>query len=175
MRLRAFPMRLRQMRPLDLALAVLVLAGCLAVSEWLGPSEQLAGPATAVDGDTLEIAGTPVRLAGIDAPELRQQCQRRGRPWACGEAARRALEEAIGDGVVTCVSSERDVYGRPVARCRAGTLDLSDHMVRAGLALAFRGRDYAGAEAEARAGRRGVWSGTFQPPAEWRAAHPRRS
>lgn len=173
--LRLANLRLADLRALDIALAVLILAGLLAVSELLGGSEELAGPARAVDGDTLDIAGTHVRLAGIDAPELKQQCQRRGRPWACGEAARRELEEAIRGGTVTCVFRERDIYGRPVARCRAQALDLSDHMVREGLALAYRGRDYAGAEAEARAGRRGVWSGTFEPPAEWRAAHPRRS
>ena len=168
-------MRLVDMRPLDLTLAVLILAGLLAVGEMLGRSEELSGPAYTVDGDTLDIGGTHVRLAGIDAPELKQQCLRRGRPWPCGDAARRALEAAIGGRKVTCVSRERDVYGRPVARCRAGTLDLSDHMVREGFALAYRGRDYAGAEAEARAERRGVWSGTFEAPAEWRAAHPRRS
>ncbi|MFG1298162.1 thermonuclease family protein [Xanthobacter sp. V3C-3] len=163
------------MRPLDITLAVLILAGLAAVTGLLGRNEELAGPATVIDGDTLDIAGIHVRLAGIDAPELKQQCVRRNRPWPCGEAARRALEEAIGGARVSCASSERDVYGRPVARCRAGTLDLADHMVREGYALAYRGRDYAGAEAEARAGRRGVWSGTFEPPAEWRAAHPRRS
>lgn len=163
------------MRYKDISLAVLILAGLVLATEALLRREIREGSAFAVDGDTLDLAGTHVRLAGIDAPELHQDCLRDGRPWACGAAARRALAAALRQGPVSCASSERDVYGRPVARCRVAGLDLSEHMVREGLAIAYRGRAFAAVEAEARAARRGIWVGTFEPPAAWRAAHPRRS
>ena len=36
---------------------------------------ELAGTARVIDGDTIEVAGTRVRLWGIDAPEHDQTCQ----------------------------------------------------------------------------------------------------
>lgn len=41
-------------------------------------AEVVSGPAYAVDGDTLILNDRQVRLAGIDAPELDQSCQRDG-------------------------------------------------------------------------------------------------
>ncbi|MFG1292557.1 thermonuclease family protein [Xanthobacter versatilis] len=163
------------MRIKDLVSAALILGALALLADLLQREETLAGPAFAVDGDTLDLAGTRVRLSGIDAPELRQECMRAGRPWACGEAARRVLQEALRAGPVTCAASRRDKYGRPLAVCRAGGVDLSEHMVQQGFAVAYLGRAYAGAEAEARAAGRGIWGASFQPPVEWRAAHPRGS
>ena len=37
-------------------------------------TDVLAGVATVIDGDTLEIHGTRIRLHGIDAPESAQLC-----------------------------------------------------------------------------------------------------
>lgn len=49
-----------------------------------------AGAVRVLDGDTLDVAGTRVRLFGIDAPETAQTCRRSGRDWGCGaEAAQR--------------------------------------------------------------------------------------
>src|SRR5262245_41250346 len=39
----------------------------------------LAGQATIIDGDTIEIHGTRVRLFGIDAPESAQTCTMGGK------------------------------------------------------------------------------------------------
>src|SRR5690606_10132769 len=47
----------------------------------------VAGPAKVVDGDSLEIGATQIRLFGIDAPEGRQTCARNGTAWRCGEDA----------------------------------------------------------------------------------------
>lgn len=161
------------MRFLDLLLAALVLLGLAVVTQIATRQDLREGVAFAVDGDTLDLAGQHVRIAGIDAPELRQECVRDRRPWACGEAARRALDEAVRRGPVTCASAYRDKYDRPLARCSVGGTDLGELMVREGFAVAYRGRDYAGVEAAAQAARRGIWAGSFQPPADYRAAHPR--
>ena len=163
------------MRIKDLLLAVLILGALTLLADLLRREETLEGQAFAVDGDTLDIAGTRVRLTGIDAPELRQECQRAGRPWACGEAARGVLQAAVRAGPVSCAASKRDKYGRPVGLCRAGGVDLSEHMVQQGFAVAYLGRAYTGVEAEARAAGRGIWGASFQLPVDWRAAHPHRS
>ncbi|QRG07534.1 thermonuclease family protein [Xanthobacter dioxanivorans] len=160
------------MRLFDLLIGALVLLGLAAISVFIQQREETDGAAYAVDGDTLDVAGARVRLAGIDAPELKQECVRDRRSWPCGEVARRVLEESL-KGAVSCAGNGRDPYGRIVARCTVGGQDLADHMVREGLAVAYRGRDYAGSEAQAQAARRGIWAGSFQPPAEYRSDHPR--
>jgi endonuclease YncB( thermonuclease family) len=47
----------------------------------------LAGTASVIDGDTIEVHGQRIRLHGIDAPESRQLCRLDGKPWQCGKDA----------------------------------------------------------------------------------------
>jgi endonuclease YncB( thermonuclease family) len=47
----------------------LVVASCS-----IGRCDDLVGQASVIDGDTLEIHGTHIRLWGIDAPETTQLC-----------------------------------------------------------------------------------------------------
>ena len=130
-----------------------------------------------VNGDTLKVDGRTIRLWGIDAPELVQACERDGRSYACGHEAAAYLRTLLTSVTVAaalevaCAPRTNDRYGRPVALCRLGDMDLGAEMVRAGWALAFaqHGRDYAAQEDEARENRRGLWEGTFEAPWEWRA------
>jgi endonuclease YncB( thermonuclease family) len=73
------------------------------------------------------------------------------------------------------VSTDR--YGRNIAVCQAGGRDLGEEMVRSGFATVIDRRGqanpYRGAQEEARAGKRGLWAGTFDRPGDWRRAHPR--
>lgn len=160
-------------RLLDLAVAIAIIAGLAYLTQLLLREEKLAGPASAVDGDTLDLVGEHIRLQGIDAPELDQTCARDGHTWACGQAARRALADALRRGPVACAYTERDVYDRPLARCSVKGEDLGALLVAQGLAIGYRSRDYAAQEAEARDKKRGLWAGAFQRPVEYRAAHPR--
>src|SRR5690606_26832850 len=58
------------------------------------------GHATAIDGDSLYVAGREVRLMGIDAPEGQQLCRRGGAKWECGEAATQELAGLISGQIV---------------------------------------------------------------------------
>lgn len=138
------------------------------------PGETLAGRASVIDGDTLDIHGTRVRMFGIDAPESAQSCERAdGTPYRCGKDAANALDARIADRPVRCEPRDTDRYGRTVAVCSVAGEDLNAWMVRSGLAVAYTryGADYAGAEREARLARRGIWAGRFEEPSEYRSAH----
>jgi len=138
--------------------------------------QTISGRASVTDGDSLEIRGQPIRLHGIDAVEARQQCRdRNGRSWPCGRRAAFALEDAIGGRTVHCRMRDRDDHGRVVARCMAGTTDLSAAMVSRGYAIVLRryGREYVPLENRARASRVGIWDGRFERPGAWRASQRR--
>ena len=71
----------------------LTIALCLLATPALA---DVAGTASVIDGDTLEIHGQRIRLHGIDAPESRQLCRLDGKPWQCGKDAANALADKIG-------------------------------------------------------------------------------
>jgi endonuclease YncB( thermonuclease family) len=125
------------------------------------------GSASAVDGDTIRLAGERVRLVGLDAPELAQSCTGAdGRQWGCGTAARRLMRQLLARGEVTCTPQGYDRYDRVLARCSAGGADLGAAVVGAGLAVADGG--YLAEQAAAQGRKAGIWAGSFTPPAQWR-------
>lgn len=96
----------------------------------------------AVDGDTLRCAGNGrVRLLHIDAPELEGHC-RRGRRCTPGdaEASRDNLARLIRGRQVTCQREGIDRYGRILARCSAGGIDLACAQVSGRYAVERYGR-----------------------------------
>ena len=68
----------------------LTIALCLIATPALA---DVAGTASAIDGDTIEAHGQRIRLLGIDAPESRQLCHLDGKPWQCGKDAANALAD----------------------------------------------------------------------------------
>ena len=126
----------------------------------------LSGPAQAVDGGSIEIAGTLVRLHGVDAPPPGQRCMRAGGAYDCAQEAGWALAERLGRHWVRCVERAQDARGRIVAACYIGAdLDVNAYMVQSGWALARRDEapDYGPLEDAARAARRGLWQGGHDP------------
>jgi endonuclease YncB( thermonuclease family) len=152
-------------------LLVAVLLALAVLEHGLGAvPATLAGEARVVDGDTIRLAGQRVRLLGIDAPELDQTCtDAGGQNWPCGAAARTMMAGMLAKGAVDCASSGRDRYGRPLADCRVGSLDLGQAMVAAGLAIADG--NYSKEQQEAQGAKLGIWAGSFMLPAEWRREH----
>lgn len=136
-------------------------------------ADPISGVASVIDGDTIEIHGQRIRLNGIDAPESRQMCEDgASKQYRCGQIAAFALDDFLAKRrPVSCIEVDRDRYGRSVAVCTAGGVDIAEWLVKQGHAIdytRYSGGDYAAAEAEARAAKRGVWAGTFQKPWEWR-------
>ncbi|MEQ3625618.1 MAG: thermonuclease family protein [Celeribacter sp.] len=80
-----------------------------------------------IDGDTIVISGTHIRLAGIDAPELNH-------PY--GKVAKFALMRLCKGRIVHADVHEGTSYERIVAKCTLddGT-DLAAALVEQGLAL----------------------------------------
>lgn len=132
--------------------------------------DTLSGTPRVIDGDTIRIGRTRIRLHGIDAPEVKQTCSVDNKEWHCGKEAMAALKEAIGDEPVNCRRKDTDRYGRVVAVCRIGDLDLNALMVQQGWAMAYRqySMDYVRDEVLAERGERGMWRGDFVMPWEWR-------
>lgn len=143
-----------------------------------------AEPASSVrvmDGDTVKVGTTTVRLYGIDAPEKKQDG---------GLASKARLEHLVA----SCASMRieaRDIdrYGRTVGviTCQGRKASLNEAMVLAGAAWHYRAYAscstserlkggsidcaIASAEASARKKRIGIWaSSNPQPPWEWRKA-----
>ena len=155
-----------------LAAAILIGAVAFAAATLQGwNSRTVQGIARVTDGDTIRLRGEPVRLRGIDAPEVGQVCTGGdGAEHACGRLASEYLETLIAARPVACTGHDTDRYGRFLGDCRAGTgataTGLNEAMVASGWAVAYG--DHERAEARARGERRGLWAWRFERPADWR-------
>lgn len=112
-----------------------------------------------IDGDTLRLRDTLIRLQGVTAPTRGHACQdAAGGTFDCGEAAGRALANLVRGRAVSCQIDGRDRRGFAQAQCVAGGTDLARAMVVAGWAAASP--DANGlmvAESEARQRGLGLW------------------
>ena len=130
----------------------------------------ITGIARVVDGDSLVINQTRLRLHGVDAPESNQQCFRDSKTWPCGKEAASTLAAIVQDTQLNCGVLDRDRYKRLIVRCFVDEIDLGERLVRLGLATAYTqySEDYVQVEAFARKRRVGIWSGEFVEPRLWR-------
>lgn len=151
------------------ALTAFAVLGLLALPA--SAAGEVTGPATVVDGDTLEVAGRRFNLYGVDAPELDQTCPWPNKTIPCGDVARTALMDLVVGVDVTCKPQSKDTDGGWLAFCLASGFDLAQNMVHTGWALAARhySSSHASIEECAKAARRGLWKGDFSVPRDWRA------
>lgn len=102
---------------------------------------------TCYDGDTcmMSLPGIhplfgdhiPVRLAGIDTPEMKGQCEREKQ---LARQARDLIRAALGQaGAITLRKASRDKYFRIDARVLADGQDLSEILLAQGLAVPYDG------------------------------------
>lgn len=126
-----------------------------------------------VDGDTLLLeSGARVRLQGIDAPEtVREDWP--VEPWGPEASAftKGFITDANRRVRLTFSVERKDRHDRYLAFVWDGDVMLNEELVRAGLANARMDYRYSGsmkrrlatAEKEARAAKRGIWSGKKKP------------
>jgi endonuclease YncB( thermonuclease family) len=99
-------------------------------------ADVLTGQASVIDGDTLEIHGTHIRLWGIDPPESSQLCRGDDSlPYRCGAKAANELDAFIARRPVSCIPISLDQYRRTVATCSVSNVDLGEWLVSDGLAI----------------------------------------
>jgi endonuclease YncB( thermonuclease family) len=123
-----------------------------------------------IDGDTIHIGTIKYRFFGIDAPEIKQICEKNNKKIECGILAKNFLENKIGDKIPLCIAKDKDRYQRFVAECFIGNESLSRFMVREGYAVAYRqySKDFVEDEKFAKENRLGIWSMSFQMPSDYR-------
>lgn len=147
------------------------LSGLLFVTSFAS-AELLSGTVTSVhDGDTITLhteAGTKkIRLAGIDAPEIKQ-------PY--GIESRDALRQDVLNRTVTVDTTKLDKYGRSVGKVLIDDEDINLKQVTRGLAWVYTGyikelhqQDqllYIAAEKAANDARIALWS-RLEPVSPW--------
>lgn len=179
------------------ALAIALAATVFITNHWnqiQAPTEQannLLGPAiaNAIDGETLFMRGTEVKLFGIDAMEDDQVCQdATGADYPCGRRATQALQSLVKEQMVICLPFFSIGERRVVANCEvvwdSASIPVSPiefmeefrptnlsrlmvaegHAVAIGIGARFLDTD----QNEAQRLRQGIWQGSFQPPSAWR-------
>ena len=142
-------------------------------------ASEIVGIPKVVDGDTIHIKSYKIRLEGIDAPEMKQQCKKPylqimffnfQKNYNCGFVSKKKLIQKIGNKPVKCILLGKDRYKRYLAKCLKDTLDLNRWMVRNGYAVAYRkySKLYIIDENFAQEEKLGLWQGTFIKPEIWR-------
>ena len=150
---------------------LIALAGSVLASAALPNAQSFSGRVVGIaDGDTITVMregrSLRVRLDGVDTPEKGQDFANR---------AKQFTSALVFGETVEVRGEDTDRYGRLVARVITGGQDVSEELVRAGLAWHYVAYSndprLAAAEAEARSARRGLWRlADPQPPWDYRAA-----
>ena len=144
-------------------------------------SEEIYGFPKIIDGDTVHINTKKIRLEGIDAPEIKQQCKKPflkisaiigfefNKNYSCGVIAKKLIDR-INSSKIKCISSSKDRYKRYLATCYKDRINLNKWMVRNGYAVAYKrySKDYIRDEEYAKENKLGIWEGSFMMPEKWR-------
>jgi endonuclease YncB( thermonuclease family) len=135
----------------------------------------IEGKAIVNDGDSITIDGQRIRLQGIDAPELAQQCYRDRQPYQCGVIAKESLRNMITNRSISCQIEGVDQYKRYLGHCFRYGQNLNARMVETGNALAYRrySKRYIQQEEQARANNLGIHRMKYTYPWDWRKKNRR--
>lgn len=134
------------------------------------------------DGDTVTLLDGSnvqhkIRLAGIDAPESKQDF---------GNRSKQSLSDLVFAKAVTVETSKKDRYGRLVDKVLVDGIDANLRQVERGLAWHYKEYEreqspndrklYEAAERDAKSANRGLW-GDYDPipPWDWRKARSEKS
>tara|TARA_B100001564_G_C20542799_1_gene625130 strand:- start:111 stop:614 length:504 start_codon:yes stop_codon:yes gene_type:complete len=145
-------------------------------------STEIYGTPKIIDGDSVHIKNKKIRLEGIDAPEIKQQCKKPflkistiigfefNKNYSCGKISKIKLINKIGSTKIKCISSSKDRYKRYLSTCYKDKINLNKWMVRNGYAVAYRrySKAYVRDEEYAKENKLGMWKGSFIMPEKWR-------
>ena len=128
--------------------------------------KSILGKARIIDGDTIHIGNNKIRLHGIDAPEINQDCSYNNEDWQSGQLSKNFLLNLINLDLVKCQVKTVDKYKRYIAICFVNNLNINETMVKNGCAIAYRyySKDYVDEEFIAKKNKFGIWKGKFIEP-----------
>lgn len=110
-------------------LVATVIAVAFATTSLAAP-RQIEGRVTKVrDVDTIVVAGVPVRLNGVDGPELKTGIGKEGKLW---------MQRLVRGKRVVCKLNGERTYDRWVGVCYIGGSDIGAAAIAAGYALDCR-------------------------------------
>jgi endonuclease YncB( thermonuclease family) len=159
------------------AILIAILIGLYPVVAWLDlfyyQNSIKSRNVRVVDGDTIVLDNHKIRLLGVDTPELKQRCV--GKYYKCGEIAKKALVEIIGNSEVECSIGKKDKYKRNLSYCTARNQSLNYELIHLGLARVYMNDNLILKIAEfvARFNKVGIWSVGFDAPHNWRTKRKR--
>lgn len=105
----------------------LLAVGLLAMPSLAGSTRVIEGRVTKVrDVDTIVVAGTPVRLNGVDGPEV---------STGAGRDAKLFMERLVGGKTVACKLNGERTHDRWVGVCFLDDVDIAEIAIRQGQAL----------------------------------------
>jgi endonuclease YncB( thermonuclease family) len=139
----------------------------------------LQGYPQVLNGSVLSLNGIKIKLFGIDAPDLNQTCSdRMGQGYRCGERSALWLQDWLNGREVSCHILSKIESGWATGSCFTNNnqYDIAAVMVSEGWAVSYtRFTDiYVRYEQQAAEAHRGLWSGSFYKPWDWRRLQQRK-
>jgi len=139
------------------------------------------------NGNTFVLNHKTIKLYGVEAPELEQQCEyyniytKKYAFYNCGRSSRRYLQRLVKGKEIICEVKDEDKYGEFSAICYTAKYDrkskkffkdlnINKNMVYNGYAVANTkdSRRYIAEENRARHKRNGIWQGNFIRPEKYK-------
>ncbi len=139
---------------------------------------EIHGVPKVVTGSILRLNGLNIKLLGADAPNLEQNCSNsRGQAYDCGHKSASWLQNWINGQEVKCHILGNVIKHRATGVCFLGEYDVAAAVVEAGWAVAYtKNTDvYVPYEKQARKELKGLWSGRFYRPSDWRKMQAQRA
>ena len=102
---------------------IILVAFIVVLSHIAASATELTGEARIRDGDTIIVAGVPIRLNGLHCQELGTKG---------GNSAARAIDKLTRNKVVSCKLNGEKTYDRMVGRCSVDGRDIGASLIADG-------------------------------------------
>lgn len=152
--------------------------GSFRVKSHLVFNKKIIGKARAIDGDSIKVNNSEIRLFGIDAPEYKQKClDKNNDEYSCGMVSQDFLSKLINGKQLECFYAEKDKYDRFLSKCFVQKLSVNEEMIKSGMAVIYNfsesSKKMDELEEYAKRNKFGIWQGSFELPKNYRKNNPR--